>query len=304
MVGNTERRGLGGMSLALPHSGLVIFANLSNSKGSDLTFSAVFTSNRHECVRDLSSCTEVFLKRVSGPSMSSVRNLSPTVSVSRGAASGGPHSAINAIARVCSCLQLLCTEVNVPRYPIYNERVGHRSISRVISGVVRLPRNAHVRLLTPVIHNEGNRCIGRLRRTGGSNCIEIEISNSVCRLSRGVGLSGGGGRAVRVIISHLMVGSRVHSELDSSVRITAGLSNNLLNISMVNNRRVLFSRGCTYPSRNMSVRRLSPQVFSFGGPFKTYPSYANLNIFGEMSPGLVVPGSRLAVERNKVHTSN
>lgn len=295
---------MGGVSIRVPHSDLIIFANLSNSKGSDLTFSAVCTRKREHCIRDLSSCTHRFLKRVRGPSISCVRNLDPTVSVSRGAASGGPHSAINAMARVCSCLELLCTEVNVPRYPIYNERVSRRAISRVISGVLACSRNAGVRVVTPVIHSEGNRCAGRLSSTHGSNCTHIHVSNDVCSLFRAVGLSGGGGRGVRVIISELIIGSDVHDHLASDVRATARLSGNAIVYGVPSNRSRLFSLSCTYPRRNISVRRVDPHVFSFGGPCNTYGYYSNLNAFVRVSRGLIVPGGGLSVGRNTVGTDN
>lgn len=304
VIENTGRRGLGGMGIRVPHGGLIMVAKLSNSNGDSLTFSAVCTRKREECIRDLSSCTEVFLNRVSGPGIRDVRKLSPTVSVSRGAASGGPHSAINAIARVCSCLHLLCTEVNIPRYAIYKERVHRRAISRVISGVVACRANAGVRIVTPIMENEGNRRTGILSDTKGSNCIHTEISKVVCSLSRGVPVRGGGGRGVRVVISHLMVGPRVTSELSSDVRATSGLNNNLIAIGFGNSRSIAFSRGCTYPRRNIDVSRLSPEVFSFGGPFNTYPGYAKLNMFLGVSRGGVVPSVSGDVHSNNVGNDN
>ncbi len=304
VVGNTDRRGLGGVGTMVPHSGLMVFANLSKDNGSSLTFSAVCTRKREQCMRSLSSCTHRFLNRVRGPGIRIVRKLSPTVSVSRGAASGGPHSAINAIARVCSCLHLLCTHINMPRYPIYNGRVGRRAASRVISVIVGLSTNDGVRVLSPTMAGHGNRRIGRLRRTHGRNFTEMHVSSLICSLSRRVGLRGGGGRAVRMIISHLIVGSRVRSELASDVRATIGLSNNLIGISMVNKRRLGFSRACTYSRRNVDVPRLAPAVFSFGGPVNTYPRYVNVNIFVGMGPGLLVGSRGGSLLSNTVETSN
>lgn len=299
-VQNTGRGGLGGVSMSVPEGRLIILAKLDNSKGSSLTFSAVCTRNREHCVRSLSSCTERFLNRVRGPSMRDVRKLSPTVSVSRGSAGRGPHSAIKAIARVCSCFQLLCTEIKVPRYPGYNHRVTGRSMSRVISRVVTLPREAGVRLLTPIMHKEGKARTGLFRHTGGDKCIHIHISNGVCRLSRRVALSGGVGRGVRVVMSHLMMGPKVRGQLASSIRGMLRLTRNLLIISIVSKRPLGFDRDFSYPIYRVDVSRVRPHDFSFGGPFKTYPRYFKLNCGVRFSRRLVVPSPSLSVGRNTV----
>lgn len=236
--------------------------------------------------------------------MSRVANLSPTVSVSRGAADRGPHSAINAIARVCSCLHLLCTHINIPRYPIYNQIVDRRAISRVISTILGLSRNAGFRMLTPIIHRHGNARRGRLSTTHQNNCSHIHVSNRLCSLSRRVALRGGVGRAIRVIISHLTVHGNVQNHLTSSLRATLTLANNVTRISIVNNRYVAFDRGFTYPRRNVSVDSLSPQLFSFGGPLNTYRGYANLNAFVQISRRHVLPGQDLSVQRKTVGTDN
>ncbi len=304
-MGNTGRGGLGGVSIAVPHSGLIIMAKLSKDKGSALTFSAVCTRNREHCIRSLSTCTERFLNRVSGPSIRDVSKLSPTVSVSRGAADGGPHSAINAMARVCSCVELLFTEVNVPRYPGYKGRVGSRSVSRVISTITILPRQAGLRILTPMVENEGNRRGGIIGSTFGGNFTETVVSNRVVRLSnRSARLSGRGGRAVRVIISHLTIGRKVREHLASSIRATLGVTRNVIRVSMVSKREVIFDAGCTYSSYNVDVRRLAPEVFSFGAPCNTYPGYVKVNSLAVISPSGIVPSGAGSVGRNTVTTAN
>lgn len=299
-VENTGIGGLGGLDISVPESGFIMFAKLDNSNGSSLTFSAVCTRKRHHCVRSLSSCTERFLNRVRGPSIRDVRNLPPTVSVSRGSAGHGPHSAMKAIARVCSCFQLLCTEIKVPRYPGYKERVGGRAISRVMSDVVSFPREAGVRLLTPIIQNHGKARTGLLRRTGEDKCMHIRVSKGLCRLSRRVDLSGGVGRGVRVIMSHLVIGPKVRGELSSSVRAILSLTRNLLVMSAVSKGVRGFDRDFSYPSYNVDMSRVRPEDFSFGGPFNTYPSYLKLKCGVRFSVSLVVPSESLDVLSNTV----
>lgn len=297
IVHNTHRRGLHSVSISVPHSRLIIVANLSNSNGDSLTFSAVCTRNRHQCIRDLSDCTHRFLNRVSGPSLSSVSNLSPTISVSRGAASGGPHSAINAMARVCSCLHLLFTHINAPRYPRYNHIVRHRAASRITSGILTTKRNHHTFILTPIIHKQGNRCAGLFRSLHTRNFDHIHISNRIHSLSSPVSLSGGFGRSVRIIISHVIVHRGSLNHVTRSIRRTATLTRNGIGMCLLpshstprkaRNRLLRCSLTLTYPRRKRSVSSLRPHSFSFGTPCNTYPRYSNLNFGGAISTRTLV----------------
>lgn len=278
---------------------------------------------------------------MSGPSISTVRKLDPTVSVSRGSASRGPHSAINAIARVCSCLQLLCKQTKRPRYPRYSHDVSPRAVSRVVSQIVTLPSHAQFRVLTPIIHNGGNARGGLVSDLTSRNFIQIQIGKRVHRLASGVRLSGGRDRRVRIIISHLIGGSNLRRHLTSSLTAYLGQSRKVIIVSVLTsggrrtnakrtitgsgiislsshlpsqaprttrtkndcNRtltsalpgRLIFSRGFTYPRRKTIVRRLSPQLFSFGSPCNTYPRYRKLNDLQAFSTSLIIPSPALPI---------
>lgn len=262
------------------------------------------TRKRHHCIRSLSTCTQRFLSLVRGPSISRVRKLSPTVSVRRGSASRGPHSAIKAVARVRSCLHLLFTHINRPHYPSRSIPLTTRAIDRVISGILSRPRNGHLVLLTPVVGRHGNRRAGALRGLTDRNCVHTHVSNRIYSLSSPPGLRLRGGRAVRIIISHFGIHSSLARHLTRSFRATLRLSNNATMITSVSSpgtRRLLFSTGFTYPVYNCDVHRLRPQLFSFGGPTKTYPAYSNLNMRRCFSPSHIVRGPRLSLTNNTVH---
>lgn len=111
-IENTQIRGLGGISISLPHGTLIIFANVSNSNGSSLTFNALFTRSRHHCLSSMSPCTQHLVSRINRPSISSVRNLPPTITLRRRHNAPSMHSSINDIAAVSGNLHVLCSQTN------------------------------------------------------------------------------------------------------------------------------------------------------------------------------------------------
>lgn len=190
--------------------------------------------------------------------------------------------------------------MKAPVYPGSNDIVTDRSISRVISQIVRLPRQAQLRILTPVIHSGGKARGDIFRGVGGTKFMQIRISNRACSLRRIPTLSGGGGRVIGIIISQVVVGRNVHSHLFSSFRTTLHLDSNCTATSIVNNRPLVFSRRCTYPVYNFAINRLRPQLFSFGTPLKTYPRYRKLNDGLRVSRRLIIPSQGGALHRKTV----
>lgn len=298
-------RGLGGVSIRVPHSSLAIVAKLSNSNGSSLTFSAVFTRNRHHCVRAFSTCTHGFLNGVRHPSMSGVANLDPIVDVRRGAAGGGPHSAINAAARVCSCLHLLFTHTNATCDCHDNRRVIGCARRRIVSVVLSRCTKGTVFLLTPLVHRHGKRCHRLFRDVHHGNCLCMHISKRVRRIMDKVGLSHCGVRGVRIIVSGLIIGRSSRRHVHGDMTATVGRNSNV--IVIVRGKRGAkggFSGHLVSPIANVTCRSPTPGVFSFGSPRNTYPRYGNLKGMGRVSVGGIVPSSDRDVCRNKVTPLN
>ncbi len=298
---NTQIRGLGGISIRVPHGDLAIVAKLDNDNGSSLTFSAVFTRKRQHCVRAFSTCTHGFLNGLRHPSISGVANLDPMVSVRRGAAGGGPHSAINAAARVCSFLHLLCTHTKRTCSCLSNRGVIHCARRRVVSLVVESCRKHHVCLLTPIIHGHGKRCGRLFRDVHHGNCLCIYISKRVQRITRNVGISHCGGRDVRVIMSGLHIRRDSSGHLHSDVTATVRRNSKRVVILSTSAKAIQRCDGhLVYPRAKLTCHSPTPRGFSFGSPRKTYPHYGKLNCIDLVSVSGIVPSHDLSICSNTV----
>lgn len=298
-VGKTGMGGLGGVSMGVPHGGLIIVAKLSNSKGSSLTFSALCTRNRQHCMRDLSSCTHRFLNHVDGPRYSFVGNVPPTVTVRRGIGDHGPHSAINASARVCRCLQLLCTHIKGACSPVDKRLIGGRDVRSVMGYVLSFPGKAGCAILAPVVPHRNHALLRRLRVSLGRKFAHVRIGHRVIHvrsfLRRATTRSGG--RGVCLLMSHVATssdGSDV-DHLASSTRATVCRKSKgyLLHFCSTSKDARLFSFDAGFRTSKVGFRRPGSRVFSFGSPLNTYPRYRNFNGIVNVSRRLIVPGHTL-----------
>lgn len=299
VVGKTHIGGLGGVSMRVPHGGLMIVAKLSNSKGSSLTFSALCTRKRHHCIRDLDDCTHRFLKHVDGPRYSFVGKVPPTVTVRRGMDDHGPQSAINASARVCRCLQLLCTHINGAFDPIDKRRIGGRSTRSVIGYVLRCPRKAECAILTPVLLHRSHALRRRLRVSVGRNFAHLRIGNRVVHVSR---CGPGTKSAIFLLVSHVATSSRGSSidHLASSTRATVCRKSNtyLLHFCRPSKDAYLCHFDAGFRTSNVAFRRPGSRVFSFGSPVNTYPTYRKFKGIVNVSRRLIVPSHSLSICSN------
>lgn len=278
-------------------------ANVDNDNGSSLTFSAVFTRKRHHCIRAFSTCTHGFLKGVRQPSISGVANLDPIVSVRRGAAGGGPESAIKAAARICSFFHLLCTETKRTCSCLDNRGVIGCARRRALRLVLGRCGKGGACLLTPLIHGHGKRCGRLFRRVQGGNCLGIQMSNRVGRVFRNVGLSQCGVRDVRIIVSGLIISRSSRHHLGRDLHVTVGRNSKLMLILSTRAGRIhRFDHQLVSPIANLSCDRPTPRGFSFGSPRNTYPGYGKLKRIGLLSVGGVIPSTSLDVCDNNVIT--
>lgn len=289
-VGKTETGGLGGVSIGVPRNGFITVANISKSKGSSLTFSALCTRKRHQCIRSLSSCTHRFLNEVDGPRYSFVGKLPPTVTVRRGIVSQGPHSAINADARVCRCLHLLFTHVNGACSPVDKRRIGHRAARSILTYAQRFSGNAGFMVLTPlrVMRNEDLR--GRLRVCLRRKCTHVLIGNRFVHVSSFRNSTGP--RSVFLIVSHTSMDGRGSSvdHLVSSTRATFCRNSNTYHLLFLPDG-VDCSFSAQFRTSNVAFRRPASGVFTFGSPLNTYPAYRKFKDIVNVSRGLIVPGA-------------
>lgn len=300
-VGKTQVGGLGGVSIRVPESGLIIVANLSNDKGSSLTFSALCTRKRHHCIRDLSTCTHRFLKHVDGPRYSCVGNVPPTVTVRRGIGAHGPHSAIKASARVCRCLQLLCTHVKGAVSPISKGRIGGRRIDSVIGRILNCPTKAHFTMCTPIILPSKHDVGRRLRVLRGRNCAHLSVGRAICHVNRMLTSSTLlSCPIVRLLVSHLIMSSSgaLGDHLTSSTRATFFRKRSAYVVHVCASRKAIMGR-CSggFRTSNVIFRRPASVVFDFGGPLNTYPAYRNFKGILNVSRGLIIPSGDLSIFR-------
>lgn len=282
--------------MGVPHGGLIIVANLSNSKGSSLTFSALCTRKRHHCIRDLDDCTHRFLNQVDGPRYSFVGNVPPTVTVRRGIGDHGPHSAMNASARVCRCLHLLCTHINGACDPIDKRRIGGRSVRSVMGYVLSCPRKAHCAILARVCLRSKHALRRRLRVSQGRNFGHLRMGNRVIHVSR---CTTNGRSIMCLLISQVATtgsGSTV-DHLASSTRATVCRNSNVyvLHFCRPSKAAQLRAFDAGFRTSNVAFRRPGSRVFSFGSPVNTYPMYRKFNGIVNVSRRLIIPGHSLSI---------
>ncbi len=299
-IQNLQIGGLGNVALSVPHSQFVIISNIDNSKGSSLTFSALCTRNRQHCIRSLSDCTERFLTHVNGPSDSDVANLPPTVTVRRGIVTHGPQSAINATARVCSCLQLLFSHIKRAFSPVSNVRIGYRAARSIVTCVNRRRMKSDIVILTPVTAAaplSGFLTVGD-RRKCGHICFNSDFSHVSSFLATRLGsVHSVSTASIDVIVSHLHVTSSgsCRSHLCSAVSATFCRNRNVVCILFPSDSGRLTAFSIHFRTSNVAFRGPASGVFTFGSPTKTYPVYSNCNAIVNVSRGLIIPGPSLSM---------
>ncbi len=289
------------ISVDLPRNSLVVFTGLSGSGKSTLAFDTLYAEGQRRYVESLSTYARQFLGQMNKPEVDSLEGLSPAVSIEQKTTSKNPRSTVGTVTEIYDHLRLLFARCGRPSCPECGEEIKSQSIEDMVNTLSALPEGTKVILLAPLVTAKKGRheqLLGRIRKEG---YVRVRIDGEIIHTDDVQELNKNNRHSIEVVVDRVVIKASGRRRLSDSVTTAVKLTEGFLLVQYPDSgEEQLFSEFAACHKCNVSMPRLSTQLFSFNNPLGACPECGGLGVKQYFDPSLVVPDTALSLTRGAI----
>ena len=280
----------------LPRNRLVVFTGLSGSGKSTLAFDTLYAEGQRRYVESLSTYARQFLGQMDKPDVDSLEGLSPAVSIEQKTTSKNPRSTVGTVTEIYDHLRLLYARCGHPCCPECGEEIKSQSIEDMVNTLMEGVEGEKIILLAPLVTARKGRheqVLARIRKEG---FVRVRVDGEILHTDDVDGLDKNKRHTIEVVVDRLVLKSSIRRRLSDSIATAVKLSEGfLLVLYGKGEREQLLSEMAACHKCNISMPRLSTQLFSFNNPQGACPECGGLGVKQFFDEKLVVPDDEKSI---------
>ncbi|MDY0117680.1 MAG: excinuclease ABC subunit UvrA, partial [Sulfurimonadaceae bacterium] len=272
IIGAKENN-LKNISLTIPKNKLVVFTGLSGSGKSTLAFDTLYAEGQRRYMESLSSYARQFLDRIGKPNVDKIEGLTPAIAIDQKTTSKNPRSTVGTITEIYDYLRLLYARVGIQHCHKCGKKISQMSVTDIINEVLKLPENAKLVLLAPIVREKKGAFTDTLESLVHKGYVRAMINGVMVRLDEEIELSKTKKHTIKVVIDRLVVSEENKERIASGVEKALKESYGELEIDILNHEELgLKESSIHYSEHNacfdckISFDPLEPLSFSFNSP--------------------------------------
>ena len=281
---NAKENNLKNINLEIPKNKLIVFTGLSGSGKSTLAFDTLYAEGQRRYIESLSAYARQFLGKIAKPDVERIEGLTPAIAIDQKTTSKNPRSTVGTITEVYDYLRLLYARVGTQHCHKCNEPISEMSAADVIEEVLKLPENAKLVILAPLINRKKGTFADLLESLRAKGYVRAMIDGVMVRLDEDIELAKTQMHTIKVVID------RVGVKEDNRQRIAQDVEKGLkesfgeLEIEVMNHEDLDCEKHHHYSEHmacfacKISFEPLEPLSFSFNSPKGACPSCDGLGI--------------------------
>ena len=286
------------ISIEIPRDKLVVITGLSGSGKSSLAFDTLYAEGQRRYVESLSAYARQFLSMMEKPDIDHIEGLSPAISIEQKSTSHNPRSTVGTITEIYDYLRLLYARTGIPRCPEHQVPLEAKTVSEMVDEVLRLPEEARILILAPVIQDRKGEHVNLLADLRAQGFIRARIDGAVVDLDETPTLDKKRKHTIEVVVDRLKVKPDQQQRLAESFETALNLSEGLALVSFMDNSQpeIVFSANFACPHCGYAMAELEPRIFSFNNPAGACPTCDGLGMkqFFDEKKFIVAPELSLA----------
>lgn len=271
-ISGAKEHNLKNISLDIPKNQLVICTGISGSGKSTLAFDTLYAEGQRRYIESLSSYARQFLDRVGKPNVDKIDGLTPAIAIDQKTTSKNPRSTVGTITEIYDYLRLLFARIGVQHCHLCGKEVSNMSASDIIEQVQKLPQNAKLVILAPLIREKKGSFADILESLRHKGYIRAMIDGVMVRLDEEIELSKTKKHTIKVVIDRLVVKEENNQRIAEAVEKALKESFGELEIDIQNHEELGIEKHHHYSEHNacfdckVSFDPLEPLSFSFNSP--------------------------------------
>ncbi|MBT8346676.1 MAG: excinuclease ABC subunit UvrA [Desulfofustis sp.] len=295
-VRGARMHNLKNIDIDLPRNALVVFTGLSGSGKSTLAFDTLYAEGQRRYVESLSTYARQFLGQMDKPDVDSLEGLSPAVSIEQKTTSKNPRSTVGTVTEIYDHLRLLFARCGRPFCPECGEEIRSQSIEDMVNILLEEPEGTKVIILAPMVSDRKGRHEQLLARIRKEGFVRVRVDGDILHADDVQALDKNKKHTIEIVVDRLVlkpsVRRRLADSISTAVKVTGGF---LLALFPEKDQEQLFSEHAACHSCNISMPRLSTQLFSFNNPQGACAECGGLGVKQFFDESLIVPDHSLSV---------
>ncbi|MFI3325733.1 MAG: excinuclease ABC subunit UvrA [Clostridia bacterium] len=297
IVTGAREHNLKNIDIEIPRDKLVVLTGLSGSGKSSLAFDTIYAEGQRRYVESLSSYARQFLGQMEKPDVDSIEGLSPAISIDQKTTSKNPRSTVGTVTEIYDYLRLLYARVGTPHCPVCGREISQQTVDQIVDKVMEMPTKTRIQILAPVVRGRKGEHQKEFDQAKKSGYVRTRIDGINYDLTEVPKLEKNKKHSIEIIVDRLVVKDDIRSRLAGSIETATSLTGGLVIVNVVDGQDTLYSQNYACPEHGISIEELSPRMFSFNNPSGACPKCTGLGIFMRVDPNLVIPNTKLSVNK-------
>ncbi len=259
--------------LEIPKNSLVVITGISGSGKSTLAFDTLYAEGQRRYIESLSSYARQFLDRIGKPDIERIEGLTPAIAIDQKTTSKNPRSTVGTITEVYDYFRLLFARIGEQYCYKCGKKISKMSASDIIEQVLKLPKNAKVIILAPLIKEKKGTFADLIESLRHSGYIRAMIDGVMVRLDEEIELGKTKKHTIKVVIDRVIIKDDNESRIAEDVEKALKESYGEVEIEILNAKELSLDNSYIHYSEHnacfdckISYEPLEPLSFSFNSP--------------------------------------
>ncbi|MEA1915698.1 MAG: excinuclease ABC subunit UvrA, partial [Campylobacterota bacterium] len=281
---NAKQNNLKNINLEIPKNKLIVFTGLSGSGKSTLAFDTLYAEGQRRYIESLSAYARQFLDKVGKPDVERIEGLTPAIAIDQKTTSKNPRSTVGTITEIYDYFRLLYSRVGTQHCHKCSKPISQMSSSDVIEQVLKLPTDAKLVILAPLINRKKGTFADLLESLRGKGYVRAMIDGVMVRLDEDIELAKTQMHTIKVVIDRVVVKEENRDRIAQDVEKGLKESFGELEVEIINHKdldcehHVHYSEHMACFDCKISFEPLEPLSFSFNSPKGACPTCDGLGI--------------------------
>ncbi len=259
--------------LEIPKNSLVVITGISGSGKSTLAFDTLYAEGQRRYIESLSSYARQFLDRIGKPDIERIEGLTPAIAIDQKTTSKNPRSTVGTITEIYDYLRLLFARIGEQYCYKCGKKISKMSASDIIEQVLKLPLNAKVIILAPLVKEKKGTFSDLIESLRHSGYIRAVIDGVMVRLDEEIELGKTKKHTIKVVIDRVIIkndnASRIAEDVEKALKESYGeVEIEILNAKdlSLDEKYIHYSEHNACFDCKISYEPLEPLSFSFNSP--------------------------------------
>ncbi len=284
VITGARENNLKNINLTIPKNELVVMTGISGSGKSTLAFDTLYAEGQRRYMESLSSYARQFLDRVGKPDVDKIEGLTPAIAIDQKTTSKNPRSTVGTITEIYDYFRLLYARVGVQHCHKCHKVISQMSAADIIAEVHKLPPNAKLVLLAPLVREKKGSFTDMLESLVHKGYVRAIIDGVMVRLDEEIALSKTKKHTIKVVVDRVVVKPENKERIAADVEKALKESYGELEIEILNHEELDCKAYIHYSEHNacfdckISFDPLEPLSFSFNSPKGACPECDGLGL--------------------------